>query len=105
EEIRDGIIAGSRRHLVGYVFDGDTSGTVHSDSFLLSVQEHPDEAPAVTLHPNPADDHLLLTSVAPGTTFSILNLTGHVLLTQMTTSTPEHIVVSGLAPGVYLMRM
>jgi hypothetical protein len=23
----------------------------------------------------------------------------------MTTSTPEHIVVSGLAPGVYLMRM
>lgn len=105
EEIRDGIIAGSRRHLVGYVFDGDTSGTVHSDSFLLSVQEHPDEAPAVTLHPNPADDHLLLISVAPGTTFSILNLTGHVLLTQMTTSTPEHIVVSGLAPGVYLMRM
>lgn len=90
--------------LEGYRIAGEEVGTITPDDIILAVADKVSTALPL-LAPNPADNHLLLTAVAPGTTCTILNLTGQVLLTRMTSSTSEHFDVSGLAPGVYILKM
>ena len=90
--------------LEGYIIGGAQVGTITPDDIILAVDDRAwTELPL--LSPDPADDHLLLTSVASGTTCSILNMTGQVLLTLTVSSTIERIDVSGLAPGSYLLQV
>ena len=90
--------------LEGYRIGGVEVGTITPDDIILAVE---DRTPMgrILLAPNPADDHLLLTSITPGNTCTILNTTGQVLLTQAISSTTEHIDVSDLAPGFYLLQV
>ncbi|MCB0635969.1 MAG: carboxylesterase family protein [Lewinella sp.] len=64
----------------------------------------PAEAPAFTLYPNPARDRLLIRAEEPlqHLDLTILNTTGQVVLTQRD---PLEIDISGLASGLYLLRI
>ena len=89
--------------LNGAVLGGDTIGTITPDDVLLGVNDQ--EMIPHRIFPNPATDHLELTSVPPGTVCTILNATGQVLLLHTTSSPTERIDVSSLVPGFYLLRV
>ena len=92
--------------LEGTVVNGDTVGTIYADDQIiaLSIAESGIAQPAL-ITPNPANDHITLSSATPGAVCTILNTTGQVLLTQAISSSMEPIDVSGLAPGLYLLNM
>ena len=89
--------------LNGAVLGGDTIGTITPDDVLLGVNDN--KMVDRRVFPNPASDHLQLSSDTPGTVCTILNTTGQVLLTHTTSSSAERIDVSGLSTGFYLLRV
>jgi len=94
---------GATRNLEGYRLDGEEWGTVWSNSMILgSLETYTEQARLV---PNPADDHLGMLNVSPGTTFSIIDVQGRLLRQHQITEANEHIDVRALPPGVYLLRM
>ena len=82
---------------------GDTIGTITPDDVLLGVNDQ--VMTGQRIFPNPANDHLQLSSVPPGTVCTILNATGQVLLTHTISSSAERIEVSGLVPGFYVLNI
>ncbi len=94
----------SERYILnGAVLGGDTIGTITPDDILLGVKDQ--DMAGQRIFPNPASDHLQLSSVPPGTVCSILNTTGQVLLKHTTFSPAERIDVSSLTPGLYILKM
>lgn len=89
--------------LSGAVLGGDTIGTITPDDILLGVKDQ--DMADQRIFPNPASDHLQLSSVPPGTVCSILNTTGQVLLKHTTSSSAERIDVSILTPGLYILKI
>lgn len=63
--------------------------------------------PAFTISPNPASDHLTVTTSAPlvGATLQLLNIHGQVLGTQNISGTNNSLNIAQLAPGTYFMRI
>lgn len=92
--------------LTGAVINGDTTGTVTSDSALLGVSENLD-AHGVLLYPNPTNERLSVRSVSPsGFTWRIFSMTGVLVLTgrseRMGNSTFD---VSSLPVGPYVIEI
>jgi len=92
--------------LEGSVVNGDTVGTIHTDDQIiaLSVAESGISQPA-HITPNPASDHLFLSSGTPATTYAILDLHGRILATHKITATNERINLQQLQPGAYLLKI
>lgn len=88
----------------GSVIGGDTTGTVHSDEYFLSVTEM--GSPSFAVHPVPADDRLNLTlTTAANVNIKIFDVTGKILLRTDLHGTEISIDVSSLSEGLYLLQV
>ena len=105
DEVRDGIIAGSRRHLVGYIINGDTTGLIHSDPFLLSTSEAQHLQTSIELFPNPASDHITVIGAQAGNTIRIQDIEGRLIRSAKLASTDDIIDISDLKPGMYFLNV
>lgn len=56
---------------------------------------------SVTLHPNPTSTHITLMGAEPNSTATISNIQGQVVLQSEIRSSPSHISVEPLPPGLY----
>ncbi len=92
--------------LTGLVLNGDTTGIIHSDEFIISLLVSENGAQtSVIIAPNPASDFILLSSSIPGTTCSITDLQGRTILQHRIISTNERMDVQALPPGMYVLMM
>jgi hypothetical protein len=89
-------------YLVGTVLSGDTSGVITSDSEILSVAQF-DVDQEMFPSPNPANDHLDLSAVRSGETYSILDPIGRVVMSG--TVGDGHILISCLTEGSFLIKV
>ncbi len=107
DEVRGSIIGGSGRHLVGHIINGDTTGVIHSDSYLLSTSDVLHRKTSIDLAPNPASDHLtLLGNNNLGGSWRITATTGQFLSTGVIQQgSPPVIDVSSLLEGMYLLNV
>jgi hypothetical protein len=95
--------------LTGYIHQGDTIGTVDTDSFILSTEEHA-ETNVLHLYPNPVQgriyfnlehDHVLKS-------MEILDMGGRVVLSktgERNASQFNSMSTTGLSAGLYLLRL
>ncbi len=61
--------------------------------------------PKISAYPNPVRDIIFLTGVTPGTTVTILSISGEVVLTKTLSAGERSIDVSEFAEGMYLLRV
>lgn len=85
---------------------GDTTGTLLTDDQLLTVRERPATAD-VTLHPNPAENLLIIESSSPQSMdWRIVSMWGQHLLSGRLDPNIERIInVSTLPAGNYLIQL
>lgn len=104
---------GTILRLLGFVRDGDTTGIVHSDSFVLATESIQNTSPTTFnafIHPNPSFGSTYLSfQNAPQTMVSveIYNLQGQLLQQQELAAglTQYEIAVNQLPSGLYLIRL
>ena len=90
--------------LQGYLIGGVQYGTITPDDIILGVGNQLIGA-GTGFSPNPASDHLLLTSAAPSTTCTIIDLNGRTVSQHSITSANDRINVQALPPGVYVLML
>jgi len=96
----------SEEILIGYVKNGNTTGIVYPDDFLLEkVREL--KADEIRIYPNPVTDNLVVEiSSLPGKTIlSVMNAQGQELLQSKITDRKSNIDLSTFPAGVYLVRI
>jgi hypothetical protein len=98
--------SGEILELTGAVIDGDTTGSVSSDSELLDVNEN-QPCQDIKIYPNPSSDLLMLALARPSrSAFRIFTMLGGVVLSgQLGNKDRYAIDVSGLPIGSYLVEV
>jgi hypothetical protein len=92
--------------LIGYVKNGDTTGIVYSDDFLLEkVPEK--EAGKFNIFPNPVTDNLFIegTSFSRNTILSLMNAEGQELIQKQIMNQKTQVDLGFLPAGVYFLRI
>jgi hypothetical protein len=93
--------------LIGFIDDGDTTGTIYEDDILLGSQQLVNSS-SWLVYPNPADDLIRLHSSQKGNIIcQIYNDSGVLVDEQNFHKTEEEVSISltGLSSGVYLMKI
>ncbi len=96
--------------LVGYIKNGDTTGTVYSDGYLLGNAYVNSPRQGILVYPNPAKDKILVEYVnisgSQEQTIGLYDMEGH-LLKQVKTGKVIGVAemdVSGLPQGTYIIK-
>ncbi|MBI9035742.1 MAG: T9SS type A sorting domain-containing protein [Bacteroidales bacterium] len=95
--------------LIGYVKDGDTTGTVYSDSFLLPVEKHQAPNAHIKAWPNPATELLNVSWDASisASRVQLFDSKGTLAIEQPIdrNQNESSVDLSTLHPGIYLIRL
>lgn len=87
---------------LGAVINGDTLGTVHSDDFLLNIEER--GIRTMTAYPNPANETLVLEGLELGkATYVLRDGIGRIVLEETLTGPTATLNISRLPEGVYFV--
>lgn len=97
------IIIQYRAQLVGAILNGDTIIPPPSINWIVGLDES--EHPMLSIHPNPADDLIWMTTNQGDKTAEILDLEGRVVRRIQLHAGRNSIPAWHLAPGTYLVRM
>ncbi len=92
--------------LIGYVKNGDTTGIIYPDDFLLEKVPETD-AGKVNIFPNPVTDHLIVevTSLPGNTILSLMNVQGQELMHKQITNQKTLVDFGSFPAGVYFFRI
>lgn len=91
------------RNLVGFVKDGDTTGTVYSNSYLLS-RDRIALNQEFKVFPNPSNAVIHLQNIAIGTNITIFNANGQIVKRLNVNCKDEIINIEHLPSGIYLIK-
>lgn len=97
---------GYGKELVGYIKNGVEFGTVYSDGYLTSKEEHFNGK--FNMYPNPARDIIYFETTFPGLInldVTIVNVHGQIVMQYNSNQSNFNLDVSGLKSGVYIARV
>ena len=83
---------------------GRTLFTTTWDANASSVDSEAEEM-AILVYPNPATDYMMLKNNNIGDVYTLYDMTGKEILSGKITQTTQHIDVSGLASGTYVLKV
>lgn len=89
--------------LTGIVLNGDTTGTIHSDEYIIGLSMPEADRSPFVLQPNPAADRITLVNAAPGSSVRISDTHGRLVRRIRVGSASETIDVRDLVPGIYFV--
>ena len=92
--------------LKGYIKNGDTTGYVPTDSYMLDIAQA-DNIDAIKVFPNPVKDYLYISNIEKGTEITLYNINGGLIRTISTNYNNKTLKInfSSLAKGVYIINM
>lgn len=92
--------------LIGYVKNGDTTGIVYPDDFLLEKVPEP-TADKFNIYPNPVKDNLIVevTSLLGNTSLSLMNAQGQELIHKEIMNQKTQFDLGSFPAGVYFLRI
>jgi hypothetical protein len=90
--------------LIGFVKNGDTTGVVYSDSYMMDIDELRNLVHKPEIYPNPSNGLLIISFDTPEATVSIFSINGK-LIDEFKANTNEMYHYPDLAPGIYLVKV
>ena len=101
---------GWTNHLIGYIIDGDTVGTIYSDQQLIPTKEIPSTQLSLNIQPNPVKDELVVSWQEPlsqSSTLECYDLFGQLVLRRMIVpgNTTIQLGVADWPNGMYVVKL
>ena len=96
--------SGGSRGLLGYLINGEQSGTLTPDGVLLGMAK-PGFAGHFVISPNPCTDHITIDTPQASGRFRILDAAGRLVLSGAVRSPHTVIPIDALIEGVYVLTM
>ena len=99
---------GAGFHLVGYIRDGDTVGTVYTDEYLFVGTKDELSPGSILIFPNPARESLVISLTEPRflpAQARIWDLYGRVVLTESLSATETTIQLPDIPTGLYYVEV
>ncbi len=92
--------------LVGYVKNGDTTGTVYSDGYMTGINNFNNPKQHIFVYPNPAKNKLTVITNASQQKLTITNMVGQIVFEKnITNQGKTDLDISSLSMGIYLLRI
>lgn len=91
------------KELVGYVKNGDTTGTVYSDSYLLSIGKNSKVNNSFNAYPNPVSNILTIENIKPSSIVSIYNINQQLVNSIDSKNSTLRLDMKGLKKGMYII--
>jgi hypothetical protein len=93
-----------QRDLVGYIKNGDTTGYIYPDDFILQGMNRFPDRQELHIYPNPGGEYIQIKGIdTPGMAdVEIRNISGE-LVKKIPYSSP--VIISDLNPGIYFIRI
>ena len=94
------------KRLIGFVKDGDTTGIIYSDSYLLSAQEF-SKTPSLKIYPNPAKDFIHIEGIPKETKVELRDAYGRLIQSKVVTGETQNLIftIKSLPSGLYFIAL
>lgn len=95
------------KELIGYIKEGNTTGTVYSDSYLLGMKNDNTQKSSIEVFPNPAFDKVYIKGLRKLDLIRITNIQGHVLFEEKAKRNRATILIplDSYASGIYFISI